>query len=245
MPAPVVTLLKDLAALFRGPEARLSWLLLLAILVQLGYWYLGSPGPSLLSESERSLGTAAINIGWALLFFLLLPLAALRLSGSAASDALLQVGDARFGLRAVLAMSFIAAPLLFLGARDPALQATYPWAGSWPGLSAATFLAWAGLYGLYYLSYEFFYRGFLLRLIEPAWGLHAAIWAQALASALVHLGKPPLETLAAVPMALVFAALAVRTRSILWPALIHLVIGLLTDAFSLYHQGLVFPAGTQ
>ncbi|MDQ3460254.1 MAG: CPBP family intramembrane metalloprotease [Deinococcota bacterium] len=241
--SPLLLLLSDVFLLFRGRQARLSWLLLAMLLLQAAYWYLGSPGPELLAGAPRSLAAALGNIGWAALFFLLVPLVLLRLVGMSSRDAFLQVGDARFGLQATALMSMIAVPVLWFAAQDAALQASYPWAGSWPGQSALTFLAWAGLYGLYYLAYEFFFRGFMLRVLEPHWGLSAAIWVQALTSALIHLGKPPLETLGAIPLGLVFAALAVRTRSILWPALFHLVVGLLTDAFSLHHQGLLLPAG--
>lgn len=241
--APILFLLDDVLLLFRGRQAQLSWLLLAALLLQTAYWYLGSPGPEVLARAPRSLAAALGSIGWAAVLFLLAPLGLLRIFRISPGTAFLQVGDARFGLRATALMSLIAAPVLFFGAQDPALQASYPWAGSWPGESAATFLAWAGLYALYYLAYEFFFRGFMLRILEPHWGLSAAIWVQALSSSLIHLGKPPLETLGAVPMGLVFAALAVRTRSVLWPALIHLVIGLLNDALSLHHQGLLLPAG--
>lgn len=221
----------------------MSWLLLAALLLQVAYWYLGSPGPALLAGAAPGLGTALGNILWALALFLFAPLVLLRLVRVAPREAFLQVGDARFGLHATVLMGALAVPLLWFGAQDPALQATYPWAGAWPGASGFNLIAWAGLYGLYYLAYEFFFRGFMIRVLEPAWGLGAAVWVQALASALIHLGKPLLETVAAVPMGLVFAALALRTRSVLWPALIHLVIGLLADTFSLHHQGLLLPSG--
>jgi membrane protease YdiL (CAAX protease family) len=73
------------------------------------------------------------------------------------------------------------------------------------------------------------------------WGLGAAVWLQAVASALVHLGKPLAETLAAIPFGLVFAVLAIRSRSLLWPILLHLLIGLMTDLFALHYQGWLLP----
>jgi len=96
-----------------------------------------------------------------------------------------------------------------------------------------------GIYALYYIAFEFFYRGFLLRVVETSWGPGPAIWVQTLASTLVHLGKPMPEVLAAIPAGLVFGALALRSRSILYPALLHLSIGVATDLFSLAHQGLL------
>ena len=64
---------------------------------------------------------------------------------------------------------------------------------------------------------------------------------QTVASTLVHLGKPLPETLAAIPFGLLFAVLAVRGRSLVWPILLHLVIGLSTDVWSLHHQGWLRP----
>ena len=81
----------------------------------------------------------------------------------------------------------------------------------------------------------------MLRVIEPVWGLSAAIWTQTLASTLIHLGKPPAETFAALFAGLLFAVLAVRGRSLLYPIVLHLVIGISTDVFVLAQQGLLFP----
>ena len=64
---------------------------------------------------------------------------------------------------------------------------------------------------------------------------------QAFAATAVHFGKPLPETLAALPGSLLFGLMAVRARSIVWPALIHFVVGASTDVFSLYHQGQLFP----
>jgi membrane protease YdiL (CAAX protease family) len=239
--APIFAILAEILKLFRGRSARLSWLLLAALGLQTAYWYLGSPGPVLLGERAPGLESALANIGWAVLLFLVLPLLLLRVSGISAREAGLQLGDVSFGFKLTIILSLIALPVLYLGAQDPALQAAYPWAGSWPGASLANLMAWAGLYALYYLAYEFFFRGFLVRVITPHWGLVAAIWVQALASALIHLGKPPLETLGTIPLGLVFALFAIKSRSILWPALFHLVIGMTADVFSLHHQGLLLP----
>ena len=78
----------------------------------------------------------------------------------------------------------------------------------------------------------------MLRVLADHWGLEAAVWTQALLSTLIHLGKPPAETLAAFPAGFLFALLAVRTQSLLWPILLHLIIGLVTDATVLGRQGL-------
>src|SRR5690606_41693800 len=105
----------------------------------------------------------------------------------------------------------------------------YPGAGAEIGGSVASRLGWALLYALYYLAFEAFYRGFLLRALEAPFGTSLAVWLQAFAATLVHLGKPLPEVLAALPASLLFGVLAVRSRSIFYPALVHLAIGLTLD----------------
>ena len=216
---------------------RLELLLAVAAFVQIGYWYLGSPGPSLFRDAPRTLSAALTNIGWALALLLAVPALTLyavgELKGIPAG-----LGRWRLGLALTLPLAAAALGVLYLGSSDTGLQNTYPWAGAWPGHSASTFLAWSGLYALYYVSFEFFYRGFLLTVLTPRWGTRAAVWTQTLLSALIHVGKPPAETLAALPAGFLFAFLALRTRSLVWPTVLHLVIGLATDAFVLRRQGL-------
>ena len=232
---PLISLFRDIFTLLR--PAKLTLLLGTALLVQVGYWYLGSPGPQLFGNTERSLETALPAIFWAALFFLVLPLLIVLLTGDSPRRLGVQLGDASFGSRLLLMATPLVVIALYIGSSFQELQAVYPWAGNWPGRSLLHLLAWAGLYALYYAAYEFFYRGFLLRGLEPYWGLTTAIWVQTFASTLLHLGKPVSETLGAIPMGLVFALVAVRSRSLFWPFLLHLAIGLATDVFSLWRQG--------
>lgn len=225
-------------AVRQGVRNPLYLSLSVAVLAQVGYWYLGSPGPSLLQGAPRTLPTALSNIGWAALLLLALPAGLLYLRGDLGRVPL-GPGNWRVGLPLTLGLGLAALGALSLGSGDAALQATYPWAGGWPGRSPLHFAAWGVMYALYYLAFEFFYRGFLLSVLEAHWGLEAAIWTQALLSTLIHLGKPLSETLAAFPAGFLFAFLALRTRSLVWPVVLHLVIGLATDAFVLRRQGLL------
>ncbi len=210
-----------------------------AVLVQIGYWYLGSPGPTLLGDAPRALQTALVNIGWALLFLLVIPAALLLWRGDL-ERVPLSFGEWRIGLPLTTGLGVILAGVIYLGSSDAGLQQTYPWAGPWPGVSVWHFTAWAGLYALYYVAFEFFYRGFLVAVLRAHWGLAAAVWTQVLLSTLIHVGKPLTETLAAFPAGFLFAFLALRTRSLAWPILLHLIIGLVTDASVLGRQGLLW-----
>ena len=206
------------------------------LLAQIGYWYLGSPGPTLLYSAQRTLGNALINIGWALVLLLAVPLLLLAIV-KPRHRVHFGVGNWQLGLPLTLGLGLALTFLMYLGSSDSSLQGTYPWPGAWAGKSIGTFALWGGLYALYYVAFEFFYRGFLIVLLRDDWGLAAAVWVQVLLSTLIHLGKPLSETLAAFPAGFLFAFLALRTRSLLWPILLHLCIGLATDYFSLWQQG--------
>ena len=224
----------DLLALF-PPNGRLSSLLTLASLLQIAYWYFGAPGPA----SPRDPLHALRWVGWAALLLGLIPLLLCRPLGLDLRRLGLSEGDSRTGWRAVGIGLLVVIPLAWLAAGDPTLRLTYPWPGAWAGSSAVAFLAWAVTYAFYYFAYEFFFRGFLLRGLEPALGSNGALWVQTVASTMLHLGKPLLETIAALPAGLLFGLIALRTRSIIYVALIHLALGLATDLFSLLRSGLL------
>ena len=220
---------------------QLTAALTIVCLVAVAYWYFGSPGPRLLHGAGRGFHEATWNIGLAVALMLVLPLACGIPLGLRPAELGLRLGDVRYGLvSTAIVISILIVPL-FLASDDPTLKDTYPWAGDWPGRSASNLVVWIGLLALYYVSFEYFYRGFLIKAIEPHWGIGAAIWVQAIASTLVHLGKPPAETLTALPAGLLFGIMAVRGRSILWPALLHLCVGLVTDLSSLWRQDLLLP----
>ncbi|HLU82138.1 MAG TPA: CPBP family glutamic-type intramembrane protease, partial [Trueperaceae bacterium] len=57
---------------------------------------------------------------------------------------------------------------------------------------------------------------------------------------LIHVGKPLAEVIAALPASLLFGVMALRSKSILYPALLHLLIGLALDVAILARQGVLF-----
>ena len=141
----------------------------------------------------------------------------------------LQLGDARWGFRFVA----IALPVLLLaayvGSLDPAVREEYPLAKSMIG-DVPTFLVVEVFYLFYYLGWEFLFRGFMLFGLEK-YGALAAILVQTIPSTIVHIGKPASESFAAIVAGLVFGYLAVRTRSILYPLILHAAVGIGTDVF--------------
>ncbi len=74
--------------------------------------------------------------------------------------------------------------------------------------------------GLDLFGWEFLFRGFLLFALYPVCGPYA-ILLQAVPFTIAHVGKPELETLSCIFGGSAFGYVAWRTRSFLYPFLIH------------------------
>lgn len=146
------------------------------------------------------------------------------------SDFGVRFGDWRTGLAAVgLLFPIIFFALLLPGSREAQLRAFYPLDRAIGG-SVGAFLSFEGLRALFYYSgWEFFYRGFWLCGLRKRLGDAPALGVQVVASCLWHIGMPLGEILSAIPGGLLFGLLALRTGSILWPLLLHALIGAGTD----------------
>lgn len=141
-----------------------------------------------------------------------------------------RLGDWAYGLKFIA----IASPLLllaaYIGSGQPDMQAEYPLAKSMMG-NPGLFLLVEVFYILYYIGWEFLFRGVMIFGLEARFGAFAAILIQTIPSAIVHIGKPVGESFGAILAGLVFGYLAVRTRSILYPLILHAVVGIGMDLF--------------
>ncbi len=134
------------------------------------------------------------------------------------------LGDWRTGIKLTLLCSAVMTAVLFVVARTPDFQAYY---GSWYGNLAETIgYTAADLFG-----WEFFFRGFLLFGLARIAGSYA-VWLQAVPFTIAHFGKPQLETISCIFGGAVFGWIAWRTRSFLYPFLIHWYIGVMTVLFA-------------
>lgn len=214
--------------------------LTVGVLVMGAYWYLGSPGAQLAAGAVRDYDTAAYLCLLSVGLWLVIPAATMAALKVPVSRVGLGLGDVRFNLKVTaLAVLLVTVPMAF-SAKDPGVQAVYPWPGSSAGQSAGSLATWLATYFLYYVAFEFFFRGYLIRVLEERWGLVTAIWVATICATLVHVGKPWAETLTSFPVSLLFCLQAVRGRSIWWPILIHWWVGSVTDTSSLYWQGQLF-----
>jgi len=121
------------------------------------------------------------------------------------------LGDWKAGLIITgIGILFMAPVIYYLGYGNASMQKYYmPYT---QGLPWTTFLDLIG--------WEFLFRGWILfgyaRKLGPE-----ALWLQAVPFALMHNGKPEVETLSTIFGGFAFGWVAYRTRSFLWPFLIH------------------------
>jgi membrane protease YdiL (CAAX protease family) len=121
------------------------------------------------------------------------------------------LGDWKAGLVLTLVGILLMAPVLwYLGKRDPGMAGYYK--PLVDGLPWTTFLDLIG--------WEFFFRGWILFGYARKFGPEA-LWLQAVPFALAHISKPEVETLSTIFGGFVFGWIAWRTRSFLYPFLIH------------------------
>jgi hypothetical protein len=129
----------------------------------------------------------------------------------------------------VLAMGGL---ILFVSRHDPAFAVYYPIHRA-ARRGGVQFLTWAAAYAAYMFAWEYFFRGFLLFGLEGRFGRMAAV-LQAVPFALVHVGKPEIETYSSILGGLILGVFALRVRT-MWPCfLIHAFVAVWMDVCVVY-----------
>jgi membrane protease YdiL (CAAX protease family) len=189
---------------------------LTTLLILVDYYHPWRPGwATTAAEIRRTL--ALENVG----LYLLVPLVViLFVFRERPSDYGFSLGDWREGLKWTAISLAIFGPITWLAGRQPALTAFYEGRlevglGNLALTSAIDLLGW-----------EFIFRGFLLFALARVAGPNAII-LQAIPFAIAHQGKPELETLSTIFGGSAFGWVAWRSRSFLYPFLIHLGVNVL------------------
>jgi uncharacterized protein len=121
------------------------------------------------------------------------------------------LGEWKVGLTiTILGILFMAPVIYYLGSGDASMQEYYK--ANVNGLPWNTFLDLIG--------WEFLFRGWILFGYARKFGPEA-LWIQAVPFALMHNGKPEVETLSTIFGGFAFGWVAYRTKSFVWPFLIH------------------------
>lgn len=129
-----------------------------------------------------------------------------------------QLGDWRAGLLLTIGSIVLITPALYFLARsDSSMKSYYDW--------QVRLLPWDTMVELF--AWEFLFRGWLLFGYARKFGAEA-IWLQSVPFALAHIGKPEVETLSTIFGGFVFGWIAYRTRSFLYPFIIHFFVSAFT-----------------
>lgn len=102
--------------------------------------------------------------------------------------------------------------------------------------SMSVLLIWELLYAAQFVATEFFFRGFLLRALEPELGSSSVFFALPL-YVLFHFGKPLPEVFASIATGIALGALALRSRSVWGGIFVHILVAASMDLLALYLSG--------
>ena len=142
----------------------------------------------------------------------------------------LQMGDWRFGLKAVAVLAPIMVLSTYPSSKMSQFLTEYPlYKGA--GESVSSFLQHALRYGLYYIGWEIFFRGFMQFGLRDTLGDWNTILVQTMASCLIHIGKPDGEIYSSILGGIVWGIVAFRAQSILFIIVIHWLLGVSLDFF--------------
>lgn len=148
----------------------------------------------------------------------------------------LHFGNYKLGLK-IIAIATIIVPIICLTTVfDKSMSSTYPL------ISFNLYNSWWEItlyflsYILYYIGWEYLFRGIALKGTKDKIGILGAILFTTLISSLIHtsianFGKPMLETLSAIPAGLIFGYITHKTNSIYYSLYTHSIVGILTDIF--------------
>ncbi|MFN8310903.1 MAG: CPBP family intramembrane glutamic endopeptidase [Chitinophagales bacterium] len=147
--------------------------------------------------------------------------------------------------REALMICMVAYPIViastYFSSQDPLIFNEYPLskqiASSW-----TAFIFYEVCYFSYFFSYEYFFRGFVsFGLVRSGtkFEMLGIILFQTVLTTLFHIGKPMPEIIAAAAFGPVFGFIAFRYGSIWYGMIIHYVMNIFIDYFSLYWQHLL------
>ncbi|NMB75701.1 MAG: CPBP family intramembrane metalloprotease [Myxococcales bacterium] len=145
------------------------------------------------------------------------------------------LGDWKFGLPASLTAYFAFLPILVLVSYLPEFRSKYPLFSD-AGQSGFHLLAYEASYAVYFIGWEYVFRGFLLFGLLRRLGSFAVL-LQMIPFAILHFGKPELETISAIVAGILLGFLALRARSFWYGWLLHSLVAITNDLLILWHRG--------
>jgi uncharacterized protein len=142
------------------------------------------------------------------------------------------MGDMKSGFYSILIIFPLIAGLLLYPASNTSEMINYYPLDKEAGSSAFSFIRFEFFrILLFYASWEFFFRGFILFGLRKYVGNWLAICIQVIPSCLWHIGMPSGEIFSSIMGGVLFGVIAIRTNSILYPLILHMLIGITLDFF--------------
>jgi uncharacterized protein len=138
-----------------------------------------------------------------------------------------QLGDWRFGWKAVAVMAPVMVLSTIPSASMPDFIAEYP-LDKGAGASGSAFLVHALMYLLFYVGWETLFRGFIQFGLRSL-GDWNAILIQTAISCIAHIGKPAGEIYSSILGALIWGIVVFRSRSLLYVLIVHWLLGVSLD----------------
>ncbi len=237
-------LFRPIVGALRGDQFRPTVILLVSPLLMLAWKYYGSleffhrllerwPRLDLFSDPPATAAVYHFTMCFVLLG--LVPALLVKLVfRQRLADYGVQLGDRARTVRSFLVLAPVFVLVAYLSSGDPAIQGEYPINRSADLGRPAVFGLHACTYLLFYLGWEFHFRGFLQFGLREKLGETNALLIQVMASSLLHIGKPDTETFASILGGILWGLLALRTRSLLSGLLQHFLLGITLDWFICY-----------
>ena len=132
-------------------------------------------------------------------------------------------------------------PLVYVMSLTSGFAAKYPFLRIYDGdpYIGTTLLVWELIYFVQFFGLEFFFRGFLVHSLKPALGIYS-IFAMTVPYTMIHFGKPPAETMAAIVAGIFLGWLSYRNGNIWLGLLLHCTVAFSMDVFALLNKGLLW-----
>ncbi len=211
-----------------GDALRETLVLLLSVLLLAMVYYHGAP--RFVPPRLQFFWWVGLN----LTLLLLLPVLVIRFVwGESVSAYGLALGDWRVWGRWLLVFLAFMVPVLMISSRMPSLQVfypRYPWARESMTALAVSSAGWF----LYFLAWEFFFRGFLLNVFLRRHPPAVAIALQTVPFVMMHFSKPEVEALASIVAGVALGCMAYRGRSMVGAWLLHWCCAFLLDIFVIF-----------
>ncbi len=197
-------------------------------------FYLNHLAPSFSLFGNRELASALYTFSSSFILLGLLPALMIKfIFHESLSHYGVRLGDWQYGAKAFLILAPIMMALTYPSSQMESFVAEYPLYKE-AGASLPIFILYSLVYLVYYLGWEFFFRGYMQFGLRGRLGDANAILVQTLASCLLHIGKPDAEIYSSILGGIVWGMVVFRARSLLPVLLLHWLLGISLDAFIIY-----------